>query len=257
MIKGLYSAASAMVAEVNQQQALAHNVANLQTPGFKQVMTSLQDFMHTSVMTQSTDDPPGDNVSYLGQLGLGVASSLDSTDFSQGGLQSTSNPTDVAIQGNGFFHVRTPNGDRYTRDGRFIRNTNGQLVTVDGYQVLGKGGQPITVPDGDLTINKDGTLLVNGASAGQLDVVAFKNPSAELTRDDDNTFRSAGAPTGLATGQTMGDVAQGYLEMSNANASQLMGQMVEITRAYQAAQQLVANQDELLGKTISSLGHIG
>lgn len=257
MIKGLYAAASAMVAEVNEQQALAHNVANLQTPGFKQIMTSLNDFMNTDVMTQSTGEPPTNNVSYLGQLGLGVESALDSTDFTQGGMQMTSNPTDAAIDGAGFFHVRTPNGDRYTRDGRFIRNTNGQLVTVDGYQVLGKGGQPLTIPDGDLSIGKDGTLTVNGQSAGQLDLVAFKDPAAELTRDGDNTYRSAGAPTGLADNQTLGSVAQGYLEMSNANASQLMGKMVEITRAYQAAQQLVANQDELLGKTISSLGHIG
>lgn len=253
MIKGLYAAASAMIAGVNRQKILAHNAANMDTPGFKQILSSLQDFTSTPVMY-----PPGDGdgvspVSYLGDLGLGVASAPETTDYEGGPLNMTEHPFDLAISGPGFFHVRTPNGDRYTRDGRFQRDAQGQLLTQDGFAVLDKQGNPLTIPEGDFAVRPDGTISVNGQAAGQLGLAAFNDPRTELTRDDTNTFAAQGAPTS----QTVGEVQQGYLEASNVNASQLMTQMISVARSYEAAQQMVQNQDELLGRTISTLGRLG
>lgn len=253
MIKGLYAAASAMLANLSRQETLAHNIANLDTPGFKQVLVSLEDFVQTPVAY-----PPGSNSTLpardrlVGSLGLGVESTPQETDHSSGGLKYTGQPYDMAIQGAGYFRVQTPEGERYTRDGRFMRDAQGNLVTVDGYKVLNDAGQPITLEDGELFVSPDGALTLNGQDVGRLGIAYFNDPAAELQRDLPNTFRAAGAPTG----QAQGSVQQGYLEMSNADPTQLMTQMVAVSRAYEAAQQMVQVQDELLGQSIATLGRI-
>jgi flagellar basal-body rod protein FlgF len=256
MIKGFYAAASAMIANITRHGILSHNVANLNTPGFKQVMVSMEDWAQTGVVV-----PPGPTAGpaglrWVGELGLGVEVTPETTDFTPGGLRLTGQPLDVAIQGAGFFRVQTPDGERYTRDGRFDRDIQGNLVTVDGYKVLNDGGQPITLPEGEVSIAPDGTITVNGAAAGRLGLATFANPEAELTRDLPNTFVAVGGAAPTTTGQPLGSVAQGYLEMSNANPAQLMTQMVAVSRAYEAAQQMVQNQDEMLGKAINTLGRL-
>lgn len=252
MIKGLYAAASAMLAGVNRQKAIAHDVANLETPGFKQVLTSLEDFMNTKVNIVNPNDPAR-LVHQMGDLGLGVESVPDTTDYEQGALMDTGNPLDAAIDGAGFFRIKTAAGERLTRDGRFVRDANGVLVTPQGYQVLSSTGAAITLPIGEVNIAADGTVSVDGATVAQLGINSYLDPRKELVRSDDNMFTAAGA----ATGTDKGRVVQAYLESSNGNASQLMTQLVEVTRSYEAAQQLVANNDELLGKSISTLGRIG
>jgi flagellar basal-body rod protein FlgF len=252
MIKGLYAAASAMLAGLARQQALAHNVANMDTPGFKEVLISLEDFAETPVV-----HPPGgaSNLSglrYLGSLGLGVESSPEETDFTAGGVKYTGEALDLAISGAGFFRVQTDAGERYTRDGRFSRDAQGQLVTVDGYRVLDDGGQPVELPEGPIYVQSDGTITVNGEAAARLGLAGFTDPAAELTRDLPNLFAAAGAPSS----EELGTVAQGSLEMANVDPAQLMTQMVSVTRAYEAAQRMVQAQDELLGQTINTLGRL-
>ena len=251
MIKGLYSAASAMLAGVHRQQILSHNAANMETPGFKGIMTSLTDFMETPVSF-----PPGGNkaaqASYVGDMGLGVESSPDMTDYSEAGFQNTGHSFDLAISGAGFFRVNTPNGERLTRDGRFSRDAQGGLVTVEGHQVLDNNGKPIKLADGDFTVNPDGSLMVNNQAAGQLGLAAFQNPATDLVRDENNTFIAAGKPST----QVQLSVQQGFLESSNVNPSELMTQMAMVVRSYEAAQKMVTTQDDLLGKAIASLGRL-
>lgn len=256
MIKGLYSAASAMLANLTRHGTLTHNVANLDTPGFKQVLVSLDDFVDTGVVAPPGPTAGAAGLTYIGDLGLGVQPAPEVTDHTQGGLRFTGQPLDLAIQGPGFFRVQTEAGERYTRDGRFLRDAAGNLVSVDGYAVLSDGGQPVSLPEGDLAIAPDGTLTINGAGAGRLGLAYFNDPAAELERDRPNLFAAAAGSAAAAApaGQAQGTVSQGYLEMSNANAAQLMTQMVAVSRAYEAAQQMVQTQDELLGRAISSLG---
>jgi flagellar basal body rod protein FlgG len=241
-----------MLANITRQQAIAHDVANMETPGFKQVLTSMDEFVTTSVNHVNPNDPAR-RVNTLGMLGLGVESVPDTTDFSQGGLKETGYEFDLALDGAGFFRVKTPSGERYTRDGRFLKDSQGNLVTVNGFNVLNSSGSPIKLADGEVNFAPDGAISVDGTTAGQLGIASFLDPEAQLERDGENTFRSNGAPNGTEKGS----VAQGYLEMSNANPTQIMAQLVEVTRSYEAAQQMVSNQDELLGKTIASLGRIG
>jgi len=252
MIKGLYSAVSAMVMNATRQQVLSHNIANAETPGFKQILTTALGFMqdksvYTSGNLQSTP------IDYLGTMGLGTQIGTEYIDYSEGAFQKTDNPLDFALNGNGFFTVKTPDGNRYTRDGRFLRDSDNTLVTVDGFQVLDDAGQPITLPDGDVSVDTAGVITVNGEEVATLGIGVFADPAAELQHTEGNLFTG---PT-ASTGEDVPQVVQGSLETSNANPSQLMTQLVEVGRSYEAAQKLVQNQDELLGKTIASLGRIG
>lgn len=252
MIKGLYSAVSAMVMNAARQQVLSHNIANMETPGFKQILTTISDFMPDHAVY--VNGPVGTNsMNYVGNLGLGSQLGHEFMDFTEGAFEQTDNPLDFAIQGNGFFRVQTPDGQRYTRDGRFLRDANNNLVTVDGYKVLDANGQAIQLPAGEVSVSSDGNIAVNGQQVAQLGFGVFQNPRTELQHTEGNLFTGPAA----STSQDVPRVQQGYLEASNTNPSQVMTQLVEVARSYEAAQKLVQNNDELLGKSIPSLGRIG
>jgi flagellar basal body rod protein FlgG len=254
MIKGLYAAASAMLFNAARQQTISHNIANLQTPGFKQILSAAQDFLPGRAAYSSDLTSQAQTVSYLGALGLGVQPAADWVDYAQGALQQTDNPLDFALQGeNAFFRLQTPNGERYTRDGRFQRDAENTLVSIDGYPVLDDAGQPITLPAGEVSLTSQGALLLEGEPLATLGIGVFQTPSTELQHTEGNLFTGPAA----STAEDPPQVVQGWLETSNANPSQLMTQLVEVARSYEAAQKLVQNQDELTGKTIASLGRIG
>ena len=251
MIKGIYAAASAMLVNMNRQGTIAHNVANLDTPGFKDIMLPMEDYLYTGVAHPSGPMSGNQSQNWIGSLGLGVESLPEKIDFSGGAFRVTDQPLDFAIQGSGFFQIETPSGVRYTRDGRFDRDLDGNLVTIDGYFVLDNSGNRINLPEGDISFASDGTISVAGTAAGQIGLAAFTNPDTELVRDMPNMFSAPGGPTG----DTPGFISQGALEMSNGNAANLMTQMVSVTRAYEAAQRMVQIQDDLLGRSIASLGN--
>lgn len=252
MIKGFYAAASAMLSGMYRQEVLSHNVANIDTPGFKQILTSMEDFMNTQAYT-SPGVVGNSSPRYLGEIGLGVEMSEDTIDFTQGAMNATGNDFDVAIEGAGFFRIQTPEGERYTRDGRMVRDAEGTLVTVDGFPYLNENGQPITIDQGILSVSRDGLIAIDGEEVDNLGIAVFEDPAATLIRTQGNYFEASQTP---AT-EGAGVVLQGYLEASNANPTRLMTHMVEVLRSYQAAQQMVQNQDELLGRSISVLGRIG
>ena len=246
MIKGLYTATSAMISGLDRQQILAHNAANIETPGFKQILTSLDDYLYTTVYSTTNQN------SYIGNLGLGVLTTPQVTDFTSGGIQYTENPFDLAISGNGFFRIQTPDGERYTRDGRFSRNAEGELVTVDGYNVLDENGNTIILDSNDFTVATDGTYFDNGVSTGKIGIVNFEDPALSLSRDVSNLYKADANPDT----EVECTIKQSYLEMSNVNTADLMTQMMMVSRFYEAAQMMVSTQDELLGKAISTLGRI-
>ncbi len=249
MIKGLYAAVSAMIAGAQKQQLKVHNLANSETPGFKQVMTNLQEFSQTPVSKPETGVPIPNPGAHIGDLGLGVMTTSEYTNFGQGTIRSTGNPLDLAIEGAGFFPVRTPEGDRYTRDGRFLRDAQGQLVTVDGFRVLDSDGKPILLPVGEVTVSEDGTMTLGDQTIGKITLAVFDQPQQVLERAGENTFTAKVTPSGKSSGV----IQQGALEMSNVNVISLMAG----ASVYQAAQKVVQTQDELLGKAITTLGKLG
>jgi flagellar basal-body rod protein FlgF len=257
MIKGFYAAVSAMLAGTARQETLAHNLANLDTPGFKQVLNTLDEFTQTNVVFSPGNISHSSTLKTVGKLGLGVALAPEITNFSAGALKLTGNKLDFAIQGEGFFRLQTPDGERYSRDGRFIVDAQGNLVNISGFKVLDENGQPITLPEGaSPEVSSDGTIRIDGQEIAQIGLALFADPENQLERDQFNTFRALVPPQPPNEALRRGSIHQGALEMSNANPAQLMTQMVMIVRSYEAAQQMAQLQDDLLGQTIRTLGQI-
>lgn len=264
MIKGLYAAASAMLSQMERQTILSHNISNVDTPGFKTIMMGLEDWKKTDVIPQEQTYPDDPNIPtmlnrlsqkqllWLGEIGLGVQTSPETIDYEQGSLQDTNEPLDFAVEGDGFFHIQTPDGDRYTRDGRFLKDSEGTLVTSEGYKVLSQDGQTITVPDGEIAVGTDGMISVDGNEVAQIGLFSFENVSTDLIRDPSNLYIANGSPLDTGTGQ----IRQGSLEMSNVSISQMTSQMISVARSYEAAQKLVTVQDQLLSRSFSTLGKV-
>lgn len=223
MIRGLYAAASGMVAQMARQDVYADNLANVNSVGFRRGQAVLQEF---------PVDLAGGAAS--GGTGAGTAG----LDLSQGPLVSTQRTLDLAIKGDGFFVVQTPRGVSYTRNGQFQLDSQQHLVTNDGYPVLGDSG-PITVSSPDFVVSSDGTVTCAGATAGKLSLVAVSNPQA----------LGSGYYGGRASRTSDSEVCQGSLEQSNVNAVQEMGRMMNGYRFYEANAAALRYQDE----TISSL----
>ena len=264
MIKGIYAAASAMIANMDRQTILSHNISNVDTPGFKTIMVSLDDWINTSVVPQIIDGQAGgilsavipfldtDQVSYLGELGLGVESKTESMDFTQGSLQVTDETYDFAIEGDGMFRIMTPDGERYTRDGRFIRDSAGMLVTADGYYVLDTNGQPIQITGNKVEVDTSGIIQMDGEVLSQIGLADFESPQTDLIREPSDLYAAVADPIEA----TNAHVRQGALEMSNVNIAEMMTKMVTVGRSYEAAQKMVTAQDSLLGKAIAVLGKV-
>jgi flagellar basal-body rod protein FlgF len=180
-------------------------------------------------------------------------------DVSQGPMQQTGSPLDMAVDGNAYFAVQTAGGERYTRDGKFSLNNQGQLVTADGNLVLGTGG-PITFQptDHDINIAPDGTVTVlegvNNIDSirGKIRLVSFDDPQ-KLAKQGFNLYA-----TGSATVQadSKAAVRQGYIEKSNVNAVAEMSRMVEVMRTYTQVANLLQQQSDLHKSAIEKLADV-
>lgn len=232
MIKGIYITASGMLARELVQEVLANNMANVGTVGFK------RDRVLFRGVLEGTYGPEGV---------LRVR-----TDHSQGPLVRTGGPLDLAIQGRGFFAVRTPEGVRYTRDGHFSLDEEGTLVTADGYPVLGEGGALELDLGGAVSFGEDGTVKVGDVVLGKLRVEDF---------DDLGALRKVGG--GLFAADVEGRPAedfrirQGFLEGANVSPMAEMVRMIANYRAYEAEQRALLAQDETLKKAVNEVGRVG
>jgi flagellar basal-body rod protein FlgF len=227
MERGLYIAASGMVAEQIRQDQLANDLANASTPGYKADRTTQQSFGALLLSNTVTGQP-------IGQLSLGVQAARTVTDLSAAPLRDTGQPLDFAVAGDGFFAVSTAQGARYTRNGQFSAAANGQLVDGLGNPVLGQGGQPVQV---------DAKGRVAASSVG-----VFSVPNA--AKQGDNLF------TGSAGGQATGTVRQGALEGSGVNPAKVMVDMIASLRAFESGQKTIQTIDETLQHATSQVGSL-
>lgn len=255
MIRGLYTSSAGMQVEQMRQEAIANNLANLNTAGFKKDMAVIEARENMGIQrtnNPSKAGPDAANVKVgLGDLGTGVLVDRFVKDFDQGPLQQTENPLDFALQGEGFFTVEGQGGERlYTRGGNFSRNQEGQLVDMDGRAVLGANG-PITIPEGKFSVGTDGVLHVDGRPFDQLAIARFDNPDEQLSKLGDTLFRNeTGAEPQVATAL----VYQGALEGANVNSVREMVEMIACLRQYEANQKAIASQDTTLDKAVNEVG---
>ncbi len=240
MIRGVYISASGMLAESARQDVIANNLANADTVGFKRSETATRPFVDFLV---SNVGMPGTN--RVGPVSMGAQ--VDRTDviLRQGSLETTGNPLDVALVGDGYFAVETPEGRRYTRDGSFRVDATGTLVTKEGFGVAGASG-PIRVGAGTVDIGADGTVSQGGRQVGRLELAGLDPTTVEPQGDSLFT----GQPAGAATGR----VRQGHLESSNVQVVQEMVELIRVMRSFESNQRAVKAQDETLGEAVTRVG---
>ncbi len=249
MIRGIYTAAAGMLARLARQDQLGTNLANASTIGYKQRTTPFQGFREALVARLSETTGPA---TPIGPFTPGPILATPSLDLTQGPLQETGNPLDLALGGPGFFAVQTPNGVLYTRDGSFHRDADGRLATADGWLLLGQNG-PVQVGDGDLFIDGEGIIYVDGVEVDRISLVGFQ--ANQLRPVGSNYFAPVqGAQPAAPEGTT---VHAGFVEQSNVDLVQSMVEMMAITRSYVASQRVLQAQDEALAKAANEIGRVG
>lgn len=227
-----------------EMEIIANNIANMDTTGFK-----------VESMMQRTD-PSEPAVTLGGPRPVKfVAPDGVARDFGQGVLTQTGGELDMAIEGKGFFQIQTPQGPRYTRDGRFTTDPTGRLVTQAGHAVLDASGGEIVIDaeKGQVSVGADGTLSQGNEQAGKVGMFAFANPGA-LEKTGDNLFRNssnlAAAPADEAR------LRQGFLEGSNVRPVLEITRMVEVSRAYESTSKMMDSEHELSRRAIDRLGKL-
>src|SRR3954462_13072161 len=230
MDRGLYLAASGMLAEQLRQDQIDNDLANASTAGYKAERTTQQSFGDMLLTNSVTGNQ-------IGNVTTGVAVTNTVTDWTPQPLKDTGEPLDFGINGDGFFAVQTAQGTRYTRNGQFAADGQGRLTTLQGDPVLGRNNQP-------LTIGADGKV-----DPRTLNVVLLNNPE----KQGDNYI--TGTP-GAVAGQTAGQVRAEALEGSGADPTQSMVDMMASMRAYESGQKVIQTIDETLGKAASAVGSI-
>jgi flagellar basal-body rod protein FlgF len=240
---------SRQVALGRELDVIANNIANLNTTGFKADGSLFEEYLSTG----ARDDETGGQVSFVRDRGTWH-------DLSEGPIEKTGNPLNVAIDGAGFLVVQTPRGERYTRNGALQINASGQLVTSDGNPVLGDAG-PIVfqATDNEVSIGRDGTISVRegnaktGSLRGKLRLVAF-DKSQQLQKDGGSTFV---APADVQPQQDLkSHVIQGALEKSNVRGVVEMTRMIEITRAYTQISAMLQQQNDLGQTSLDKLAEV-
>ncbi len=248
-------AASGGLAYEKRLQIISNNLANANTTGFKMDQGYFR--------IQDPSDPSGQT--FMNPWEMGNTQAQDFwmqfnmyTDFSNGGLKHTGSDFDLALVGDGFFCIKTPDGVRYTRNGNFTLNSEGVLVTDRGYPVLGKSGEIIVQSKEDphkykqLAVDYEGNVNVDGQTVGSLRLADFPQPY-RLKKVGDTLFE----PEDSSVAETPADkitVSQGFLEMSNVDAIKMMTEMIEVLRGYESYQKVIRSVDEANAKAINDVG---
>lgn len=245
---------SSQMALRRELDSIANNIANVNTTGFKADHVRFQEHL-APLARENRFDNPDRTVRFVEEGGSW-------RDYGQGGIQQTGNPLDVAIDGNAFLVVQTPNGERYTRSGSLQINPQGQLVTLDGSPVMGDGG-PIVFQtlDRDVSITADGRITVlQGAEKlydsqrGRLRLVSFANPQI-LQKEGTNMYS---APDGAGAQPAGADVkvVQGAVEKSNVNSVVEMTRMIEVSRTYTTVASLLSQHNDMRKSAIERLAEV-
>lgn len=227
---GFVDVARAALCQQNNMDVISNNLANVSSSGFK-----------------------GDRLSFSDLMEREVRHVMD-----QGALHATENPLDLAIGGDGFFQVQTPNGMRLTRDGAFKMLSDGRLVTSQGYQVLGQGGAAITLnPNGGLPyIDDQGGISQNGEQVGIIGLVKVADTN-QLVKEGANLFVGPDGKPPVTTAATDAILNQGYLEESNVEVVTEMVQMINTMRSYESYQKVLQAMQEMDTKAVNQVGRVG
>lgn len=278
MVRGIYTGASGMLAEQTRLDTISNNLANVDLEGYKRDVTIEKAFPELLIRRLADDGvykhPLGsaDVAPVVGRIGTGVEVNELFTEFEQGAMKQTENDFDVALDGKGFLTVKTPDGERLTRNGSFTLGKEGFLETKDGFPVMGEHG-PIQVKANNFTIDKDGNVFINQSLADdptrlvskeentwdktvlldRLKIQTVDNPRY-LQKQGNSLWRTtevSGDAKVMDTGRPK--VEQGFVEAANVNPVTEMVQMIEVNRAYEANSKSIQTEDGMLNKLLNEV----
>jgi flagellar basal-body rod protein FlgG len=256
MLRALYTAASGMDAQQLNIDTIAHNLANVNTTGFKQRRTQFEDLLYQDVRIAGAANTASTEIPVGLQIGLGTKPVATEMILTQGDFAATSNPLDIVIQGQGFFQVMQPNGQlAYTRSGNFQLNRDGTLVTTEGDSL----DPQITIPQDQvgIMIGADGTVSVVHAGqtqpeqVGRIEIALFQNPAGlqSVGKNLCLPTQSSGDPiTGTPGENGLGTLLSGFIEESNVSVVQEMVNMIVSQRAYEANSKVIRTADDMISQ---------
>ncbi len=232
-----YVALTRQAGLANEMQSVANNIANLSTTGYRREGVIFAEVVRALPVEGGAVAMTETRARYTDEL--------------QGALVETGGRLDFAIEGDGYFTVLTPRGERLTRAGAFTRDAEDQIVNADGHVLLDEGGGPILIPPDATSIGlaADGTLSADGAPIARLGLVRVTDPT-RLFREAGTVFRADGATEPVEDAR----VVQGFLEQSNVNPVGEMARMIEVHRAYEYGQKLMDQEDERIRLVVRVLG---
>ncbi|MED2977520.1 flagellar hook-basal body protein [Bacillus swezeyi] len=279
MLKGLYTATSAMITQQRRTEMLTNNIANANTPGYKEDQGSIRSFpdmllsrMESDSVQMGSGSRSFSKQTPIGSINTGVYMQELKPQFSQGDLQSTNEPTDIAIseaeipvneQTNDkaalFYSVRLENGDiRYSRSSRFSLNENNEL-TINGHAVLSTDGRPITVGSENFQVAEDGTVSENGQNLGRIDV-RIALDTRNVAREGNDLYRTENGgelPSAAENPNVNYSVKQGMTERSNVDITRDYTEMTAAYRSFEANQKVLQAYDKSMDKAANEIGRIG
>lgn len=228
--------ANALLNQEKRLALIANNLSNTQTVGFKKETLSFKEIMGQTKTGRITSEVIEES----------------RINFRQGDLQITNNDLDLALEGEGFFKIKTPHGPRYTRNGQFRLDKDQRLVQADGFPVLGKGGE-IFIRGGKISVDPNGLIKVDGQEVDQLAVVTF--PNLELLRKEGNNLFTLSTPQDEKEALDV-RIRQGYVEGANVNVIEEMIALIDAHRNFEAYTRLLQAHDELDAKAVNDLGKV-
>lgn len=267
MVRSLWSAATGMIAQQTNVDTISNNLANVNTTGYKTEVAEFKSLLYQNLQTKTTT-ANGEQKPISAQVGLGVRNSSITSIFTQGNFYESTSASAFAIDGQGFFGVRTASGEtQYTRNGNFnwsIDNNNVMsLTTSDGYQVLDTQGRPITISGdyvtSEITITADGQLCYPDESNNPqpigitIGLFQFQNPAG--LEKTSNSLYKVSAASGQAINEATtnldiqrSEVVQGYIEGSNVQVVDEMVNLIVAQRAYEMNSKIIQASDDMMGQ---------
>lgn len=276
MLRGMYTATAGMISLQRRHDTITNNIANINTPGFKQGETVQRTFPEMLISRLEQLDGTGSQrrlAHPVGYLPTGVLAEETVLNFAQGDILETGNPYHIALWEEGvaanpetgekphaFFAVQTPDGVRYTRNGEWTLDVNNTLVTAEGFRVLDAGGNPITVTDANtFRVGIDGTVTFVGPGGAeeqaQLGIVSVADADLFVQRGNGLYEWTGDEPLPAADANLQ--VYQGYTERSNVNPQQAMVDLMQVQRLYEANQRTIQAYDRSLEKAVNEVGRLG
>ncbi len=234
MDRSIFVALTGAMAQQKRLEVASYNISNADTTGYKKQANLFQATFTDALKAYPVDD------------GIDI-------DMTQGAIKKTGNKLDLAIMGDGFFVIKTPQGERYTRQGDFTINSDGTLTTKEGFPVLGEKGEiQIMGKDKELVVNDAGGISTKNMPQQMLSLVSFNADTKFIKEGQFYTVTEGSVNKNPALGDL--HIAQGNLEVSNVNAAKEMVNLIEIIRNYDSQSKMIQALDDLTKKTINDVG---